>query len=71
LRFGEGGRDIFQVGTDFGQLLGLSTQRLRGALDFGGVVDRVIAILMIPGRVEAATGFAERIVASVVDRPAA
>jgi hypothetical protein len=50
LRLGQGGGDVFQISTDLGRLLGLSTQRLGGALRFGRVVDRAITVLAVPGR---------------------
>nr|WP_276807200.1 hypothetical protein [Mycobacterium nebraskense] len=62
LRFGQGGSDGFQIGPDLGQLHGLGTERLGGALDFIGVVDRVVAILMVPGRIEAVAGLLECVV---------
>lgn len=42
LRLGQCGGDAFQFGADLGQL------------HFGGGVDRMIAIPVIPGRIEAA-----------------
>src|ERR1700730_16211787 len=41
------------MGPDLGQLLGLGAQRPGGALHFGGVVDRVLAVLVGPARLEA------------------
>ena len=59
LRLGQGGGNVFQVGADLGDLQGLLAQPLGHALHFGGVVDRVITILVVPGRIEAVAGLLE------------
>src|SRR6185312_4729311 len=62
LRLGQGSGDVLQVNTDLRQLERLRPKRFDGALYLGGVVDRVVAILMVPGGVEAVAGLLEGMV---------
>nr|WP_245845301.1 hypothetical protein [Mycobacterium arosiense] len=62
LRLGQCGGDVLQVGTDFGQLLGLRAKRFGGALHLSGFVDRAGAVLMIPGGVEALLRLRESVI---------
>lgn len=56
LRFSQGGGDVLQIGADLGKLLRLRAKGFDEALHFGGIIDRVVAVLVIPGRVEAFPG---------------
>ncbi|MEY8017012.1 hypothetical protein AB8998_19480 [Mycobacterium sp. HUMS_12744610] len=62
LRLGQRRGDAFEIGGDLRQLRRLRTQRFGHPFYLGGVVDRVIAILVVPGGVEAATGHIEGVI---------
>ncbi len=62
LRAGQRGSDLFQFGADFGQLLGLRAKGFRHPLHLGGVVDRIVAVLMVPCLAEAFPGVCEGVV---------
>nr|WP_252871934.1 hypothetical protein [Mycobacterium marinum] len=60
LRLSQRCGDLLQMGSDLGQLLGLSAQRLGCALHLGGIVDGVLAVLVIPGSFKASAGLLKR-----------
>lgn len=62
MRFGQGGGDVLQVDADLRQLKRLGPYRFGYPLHFGGVVDRVVAVLVVPRRVEAVASVLERVV---------
>ncbi|OBB94530.1 hypothetical protein A5781_02075 [Mycobacterium sp. 852002-30065_SCH5024008] len=62
LRISKGGSDVLQVGPDLGQLLRLRAKGFRQPLHFGGVVDRVVPVLVVPRLAEAQLGYLEGMV---------
>jgi hypothetical protein len=59
---GQRGRNVFQLSADLRQLLGLCAKGFRHPLYFSGVVDRVVAVLVVPRLAEAFPGVRERVV---------
>ncbi|MGB9227813.1 MAG: hypothetical protein WCB80_32275 [Mycobacterium sp.] len=52
LRPGQGGGDVFEVHTEFGQLQRLRPQQLNDPWHLVGIVDRMVAVLVIPRRLK-------------------